>query len=143
MMLPAISIRQPWAWCIINAGKDVENRTWPLPKKYLNTPVLIHAGKTADEDAVDFLDCIGMIQSGCPTPDTYPKGGIVGALVFNCCKPSGSEWAEPGLYHWGIRNAVPLPFFACKGRLGFFTVDYTPHRELNLWLKQLSDGAAS
>lgn len=28
-MLPAISIRQPWAWLILNAGKDIENRDWP------------------------------------------------------------------------------------------------------------------
>ncbi len=27
MMMLAISIRQPWAWAVIRAGKDVENRT--------------------------------------------------------------------------------------------------------------------
>ena len=27
-----ISIRQPWAWLIVNGYKDVENRTWaPKP----------------------------------------------------------------------------------------------------------------
>ncbi len=26
----AISIRQTWAWAVIRAGKDVENRTWNL-----------------------------------------------------------------------------------------------------------------
>ncbi len=25
----ALSIRQPWAWLIIHACKDVENRDWP------------------------------------------------------------------------------------------------------------------
>lgn len=25
----ALSIRQPWAWAIVYAGKDIENRTWP------------------------------------------------------------------------------------------------------------------
>ena len=24
----ALSIRQPWAWAIINAGKDIEYRQW-------------------------------------------------------------------------------------------------------------------
>src|ERR1700690_1312991 len=24
----ALSIKQPWVWAILNAGKDVENRTW-------------------------------------------------------------------------------------------------------------------
>ena len=27
--MKALSIRQPWAWAIINAGKDIENRQWP------------------------------------------------------------------------------------------------------------------
>jgi hypothetical protein len=26
--MKAITVRQPWAWAIINAGKDIENRTW-------------------------------------------------------------------------------------------------------------------
>ena len=26
--MKAISIQQPWAWAIIHAGMDVENRTW-------------------------------------------------------------------------------------------------------------------
>ncbi len=45
MMYPTISIRQPWAELIIAHGKDVENRTWHIPFKYLNTPILIHASK--------------------------------------------------------------------------------------------------
>lgn len=124
MILPAISIRQPWAWAILHAGKDVENRTWPLPKKYLNTPVLIHAGKTVDEDAVDFLACIGMIQCGRPMPDTYPKGGIVGALIFSGTVSTNSKWAEDDLNHWSIERAWPAQFHPCPGRIGFFEVDY-------------------
>jgi hypothetical protein len=27
----AISLLQPWAWTILWAGKDIENRTWDLP----------------------------------------------------------------------------------------------------------------
>ena len=26
--MKAISIRQPWAWLVVNGHKDVENRTW-------------------------------------------------------------------------------------------------------------------
>ena len=39
--LKAISIRQPWAWLIVNGYKDVENRTWKA--KYTGA-LLIHAG---------------------------------------------------------------------------------------------------
>ena len=36
----ALSIRQPWAWLILRAGKDVENRDWSTK---VRGRVLIHA----------------------------------------------------------------------------------------------------
>ena len=127
MIYPVISIRQPWAWAILNAGKDVENRTWCLPRQYVNTPVLIHAGKNVDKDAVDFLACIGLMMFEQPMPDTYQTGGIVGALIFQGEGTNRfSSWREEGLNHWAIERAWPVPFHPCKGQLGFFRVDY-PH----------------
>jgi hypothetical protein len=41
--LKAISIRQPWAWLIVNGYKDIENRIWAAK---LRGPVLIHAGQS-------------------------------------------------------------------------------------------------
>ncbi len=41
----ALSIRQPWAWLIINGYKDIENRSWPT--NYRGT-FFIHASKTFD-----------------------------------------------------------------------------------------------
>ena len=26
--MKALTIKQPWAWAIIHAGKDIENRDW-------------------------------------------------------------------------------------------------------------------
>lgn len=31
----ALSIRQPWAWAILCAGKDIENRSWPVQGELL------------------------------------------------------------------------------------------------------------
>jgi hypothetical protein len=44
----ALSIRQPWVWAIVHAGKDIENRTWWTPYR---GPVLIHAANAAAQDA--------------------------------------------------------------------------------------------
>jgi len=41
--MKAITIKQPWASLIVHGIKDIENRTWPCPKKYLGQRVLIHA----------------------------------------------------------------------------------------------------
>jgi hypothetical protein len=43
--LPALSVRQPWAWLIVNGLKDIENR----PRRTLHRgPLLIHAGLNLD-----------------------------------------------------------------------------------------------
>ena len=46
MLMRAISVRQPWAWLLLHKGKDVENRSWALPARYVGDPLLLHAGKT-------------------------------------------------------------------------------------------------
>jgi hypothetical protein len=39
----ALSVRQPWAWAIIYALEDIENRGWPI---HYRGDILIHAAKT-------------------------------------------------------------------------------------------------
>ena len=54
--MKALSIRQPWAWLIVNSHEDVENRTWRTRER---GPVLVHASKgmtpTEYEDVCHFL----------------------------------------------------------------------------------------
>lgn len=48
----ALTVKQPWAWAICHAGKNVENRTWPIPPKYLtggSLRLMIHAGDGWDD----------------------------------------------------------------------------------------------
>jgi hypothetical protein len=44
--LKAISIRQPWAWLIVNGYKDVENRIWAAN---VRGRVLIHVGASKSD----------------------------------------------------------------------------------------------
>ena len=41
--MKVISIKQPWASLIAHGIKDIENRTWKCPQKYIGQRVLIHA----------------------------------------------------------------------------------------------------
>ncbi|MCW5318373.1 ASCH domain-containing protein, partial [Nostoc sp. KVJ3] len=41
--MKALSVRQPWAWAIIYALKNVETRGWPI---HYRGDILIHAAKT-------------------------------------------------------------------------------------------------
>ena len=127
MILPAISIRQPWAFLICERGKDVENRTWACPQKYFGQLVLLHAGQSPIVPGHEnFGDHVPPLCGY-----ALPLGGVVGlARILGCVKHSTSLWAEPGQFHWLLAEARSLPFYPCKGRLGFFQVDY-PHEVPN------------
>lgn len=54
--MKAITIKQPWASLIVSGLKDIENRTWSCPKKYLGKRVLIHAAKTSVKEGWSALN---------------------------------------------------------------------------------------
>ena len=123
MIYPALSIRQPWPWAMLHADKDVENRSWHLPLKYIGVPVLIHASKSVDHGALELVAEI----AGESVPDSLPTGGIVGAMVFegeNNYRATFSPWRFADNNWWAIERAWALPFHPCKGRQRFFEVEY-------------------
>lgn len=122
----AISIRQPWVWAILNAGKDIENRSWPT--RYRGD-VCIHAAKACTKaEYRDFLvDANRLLFShgisaalGVPSHLNWDSGGIVGiAEIIDCVEESDSPWFS-GNYGFVLANVRPLPFIPVKGALGFF-----------------------
>lgn len=121
--MKALSIRQPWAWLIVHANKDIENRSWQTPYR---GEFLIHAAKgmTLDEydDAVLFaLEIDPSINV--PSPSALERGGIVGvANLVDVLSPKGQRysWHMHGQFGFVLRNVQPLPFLPCKGALGFW-----------------------
>jgi hypothetical protein len=119
----ALSIRQPWAWLILHAGKDIENRDWPTK---VRGRFLIHASKgmTRDEyeNATDPLWAKGGRTIYLPPFEDLQRGGIVGeAELVDCVTASESPWFN-GAFGFVLRNAQPLPFRPYRGQLGFFEV---------------------
>ena len=122
MICPAISVRQPWAAAMLYLPdpKDVENRTWPMPAKFIGKIILLHAGKAKPRPG----EWSGPLyeRALCARPMLF--GGIIGAVVFGpSVRGHASPWAEPGLYHWPIEQVLACEFFPYSGQLGFFTVD--------------------
>lgn len=116
----ALSIRQPWAWLIVNGYKDIENRQWSTN---FNGWIWIHASKgmTRQEyvDCQEFTDCIDD-RISLPDPGGLEFGGIVGcAFIAGCVTKSTSEWFT-GPYGFLMQYAKRVPFRTCKGSLGFF-----------------------
>lgn len=117
----ALSIRQPWAWLILNAGKDIENRDWPT--RYRG-PILIHVGKgmTRDEYESGADAAWHVRQMELPPFEKLERGGIVGeAALVDCVTESSSPWFA-GKYGFVLRDVRPVPFRPYRGALGFFEV---------------------
>lgn len=138
--MKALSIRQPWAWLIVNGHKTVENRSRSLGDH--TGPLLVHASSRMTED--DYKAC-EIFMLGIPRLrsmlDFLPNanssrlhtGGIVGMVNVRAkiqnwpgiFKDDSIEaaWYTGEIGYW-MENAIELPFKPCKGRLGFFEVDY-------------------
>ena len=91
--MKALSIRQPWAWAIVHAGKDIENRSWSTSYR---GPVLIHAAKGMTRDEYEsFAGFYRMVTgSTClPAPSALNFGGIIGrAEIVDCVRKHFSPW---------------------------------------------------
>ncbi|WP_174153421.1 hypothetical protein [Rhizobium skierniewicense] len=121
--LIALSVRQPWAWAIVHAGKPVENRSWKSnnPGMKFRGPCCIHASKGMTraeyEDAAEFMSSIGIT---CPAQADLQRGGLVGFTnIVDIVTELDSPWffGPKGLL---LRDTQPVDFIPSVGALGFF-----------------------
>lgn len=129
--MKALSVRQPWAWFILRAGKRIENRTWQTTHR---GPVLLHASKgmtraeyaAGVEDAA--VDTGEDYEAVIPGPKELKRGGIVGVMDIVGCRPNPRSlsdlepWEGDEGFAWTIGGVMPLPFIECSGSLGLWDV---------------------
>jgi hypothetical protein len=110
--MKAVSIHQPWAWAILHAGKNVENRTWATRHR---GPLLIHASRSRAsynrQDAALWPELYGVEL---PAWEELTTGAILGIVdVVDCVRvgPAGtlgegaaSVWALEGYFGWVLAN---------------------------------------
>ncbi|HEU5374238.1 MAG TPA: ASCH domain-containing protein [Ktedonobacteraceae bacterium] len=119
-----LSVRQPWAWLIVNGLKDIENRSWST--RYRG-PLLIHAGQRFEshelEGILNRLDAAER-QRFPMDRSAFQHGGIIGiANLVDVVTDSQSKWFEgEGYYGWRLENARLLPFIPLRGSLGLLNV---------------------
>jgi hypothetical protein len=143
--MKALSIMQPWAWCIVRPDvtnrskriemaleggifKDIENRNWKSwnPGLAYRGKFLVHAGQKVDGGVRGYEELRQSIADtmGVWTPDydDLQRGGIIGmSEVLEVVTQHWSRWftGEHGLV---LGRSRPLPFMPLKGQLGFFEV---------------------
>lgn len=150
--LRALSIRQPWAWAILHAGKGIENRDWTGCS--YRGPLLLHAGKSCTR--AEYASACAAIQlmradmglgaidvppldelaRGCfvgiarvARADRHPEDGVVDALGRDGVV-RGLDWSR-GYVGFRIAGALGLMLtdvrelgrVPANGALGLFSVD--------------------
>ena len=121
MTLPALSVRQPWAWLIVAGFKDIENRS---RRTLYRGPVLIHAGVNRRLLDSRFWDWLKR-HHGVVPPLSLELGGVVGVVdLVDCVSAHPSPWFCEGGFGYVLGNPRRLSFRACKGKLGFFRPEF-------------------
>lgn len=109
--MKALTVRWPYSAAIVHGGKTTENRSRPVPPKYLGTTILIHAGKephasgitAAELGGADWPDVRGAILSTAQLVSCHRAEG-------DCCAPWGDKETEetPIVWHWQLDDVRPL-----------------------------------
>lgn len=131
MILPALSVRQPWASMIADGDKTIETRTWATQWR---GPILIVASQKPDPH-FRASETVGL-----------PLGKALVVTLLAKCRPmtEGDEQAAccrlyEGAYIWKLKGLWPVQPFTVRGRLGLYDQYLQPE---HLFGRDLYDGVA-
>lgn len=141
--MKALTIQQPWAWCIARGPKRIENRTWVPPMSSAFTVLAIHAGKRLDYSMEAFMRVHGDVSVDRYMDGQYglalearriepcqlgelPRGAIVACawLVGHVTDGKGDPWWA-GPYGWKLAGVVSFDPVPCIGAQGLWTVPHS------------------
>jgi hypothetical protein len=127
--MKAITVRQPWAWLLIEAPaqwrKPVENRPWET--KYRGW-IQIHAAKNCTQakydEAVEFVRGFNpTLASLIPPLEKLARGGIIGSVFLSDCVSRHPSRFFTGPFGFVMDKPMPVPFKPMRGMLGIFNTN--------------------
>lgn len=122
--MKALTLHRPWAWAIVAAGKDIENRTWKPPASIISRRIAIHAGKTIDPYARQpIASAMGRRPDVQELGDMLDQGIVGTAVVIGfTTAPCSSPWFY-GPIGWRLADVIRLQEPAyCRGAQGLWNV---------------------
>jgi hypothetical protein len=153
LTMKCISVRVPWTWYLMYAGKDIENRGRTFPRQWRGR-VLLQASNWWNQEEIrcDIEDANRMWAKNHIRAEGAPeltlqhldetRGHVIGTIeIADYVEQSDSPWFSGDL---GIVVRNPVPFttpIPLKGMLGLFTVD-TSTSEFQKQLQSAFDIAA-
>ncbi|WP_161884436.1 hypothetical protein [Deinococcus alpinitundrae] len=142
-----LTLTHPWPWCIVKAGKDVENRTWHQGGR-VGMFLAIHGGvvpgqntgkrEEARLDLAAAFKMVGLTDGITPEAllsyemgmrvtdeDQFFLPGIVAvAQLAAVTQSSTSKWAARGQFHWLLADVTLLPEpVPHRGAQGLWTIE--------------------
>ena len=136
--MKALTVKQPFAHLICVGIKDVENRTWKCPEKYIGERVLIHSSSKRssdlfainDEQHKDILH--KQVVLGLSGRYSIDYSAIIGSVrITGCTINHPSVWAEKTgggktVYNWILEDAILFDksILEVKGKLSFWESNY-------------------
>jgi hypothetical protein len=104
-------------------GKDVENRSWGTA--YCGRLAVHEAQKASPTDIFQAQEVVGDDQQWTPILHLISSSRAAGCVistveVVDVVWGHSSKWAEPGKWHWVLRDPEPMLPVPAKGRLGLW-----------------------
>ena len=134
----ALSLKQPWAWLVINGYKRVENRSWTPPRDAVGERIALHAGLRPDENRTSW-DIAR--ERGIEIPGVWglPLGRIVGTVrIIGWLDTRKEPDVHPGLDAEAVDHALASPWWS--GPVGIVLAEPRPLQQpidysgsLGLW----------
>jgi len=126
LILPAMTLWQPWA-CLVEVGaKPYETRGKPPPKRLMGRRIAIHAAvrKMRFKDmSQEFIDACYDVFGGCHWSGMLPYGVVVCTAILSDAKPVEEVEHDlfgdynPGRWAWKLDDVQPIkPHVPAKGR---------------------------
>jgi ASCH domain len=126
--MKCLTIRQPWAWLIVNGYKPIENRSWPTK---IRGNILIHSSASmSKKEAVDALMFVAKFDAkgaGLALAEAMKRNQLALGTIVGKANLIMSTLAHPSPYFVGpyghvMTNPQRCEPFAYKGQLGYFDV---------------------
>jgi hypothetical protein len=133
--IPALSVAQPWAHCMFNHKKNVENRNWSTRHRGF---VAIHASTSKQFQQFDYCDLKYGVRVD---PEVIPYGAVVGFARLVDVIKEGEVATKTAKWFFGPYGFVLEDFIAlkrpveAKGQMKLWSLD---GKILDDCLKQLS-----
>ncbi len=117
-----LSVRQPWAACLVRGLTPVVNRGGRLLESAVGERIAIHASLGLDPAEVEACRrACGLAGVALPV-GALPQGAVVAvATEAGCVEHSPSPLFE-GPWGWLLKDVVPVAPIPCRGALGLWSL---------------------